>query len=378
MFRWGSRQQLNVVGSIPGVARSLADSFVVEVKETEWNFFPINEVVKEPGLADGTKASAALCEVDDVTLSEASASATFQTHCDDDHIEVKMTSTHDLDATFVGVMSRIMAQHTAKQMDVAVRKLTLPGQESCVSVNGLDSEVHVLRLFDDLIGDSKKTELVEMVDDTGRPLGMVPRGFVHTWNLLHCGIGMVIAKDGAILEPGYEGSFPDLYVHRRTDTKRVFPSLYDMFVGGVSTANESAELTAAREVAEELGLERALTDGLSKPLFVCTVCTAYNRCVVTMFCYTFDSTRDTVSWQEEEVAWGAFVDYATIEKSATLSIDRLLKTESWPGRTPADLNTRLASIDDDDNEGEWTTWDYVPDGLLVWEAWLDWQGRRGD
>ena len=53
-------------------------------------------------------------------------------------------------------------------------------------------------------------------------------------------------------------------------------------------------------------------------------------------------------------------------------------TASWPGRTPADLNTRLARIDDDDNEGEWTTWDYVPDGLLVWEAWLDWQGRRGD
>jgi hypothetical protein len=27
---------------------------------------------------------------------------------------------------------------------------------------------------------------------------------------------------------------------------------------------------------------------------------------------------------------------------------------------------------------DWLTWDYVPDGLLVWEAWLKWQNGLED
>ncbi len=83
-----------------------------------------------------------------------------------------------------------------------------------------------------------------------------------------------------------------VYMHRRTTLKRIFPSLYDMFVGGLSCRGEGARITAAREVAEELGLRRAMdfvfvkvggetmtageNDPLSEKLFKCTVCTVYN------------------------------------------------------------------------------------------------------
>ena len=43
-------------------------------------------------------------------------------------------------------------------------------------------------------------------------------------------------------------------MHRRTDTKDVFPGEYDMFVGGVVSAGESYDDSALREIGEELGI----------------------------------------------------------------------------------------------------------------------------
>ena len=51
-----------------------------------------------------------------------------------------------------------------------------------------------------------------------------------------------------------------IFVHRRTPTKLVFPSLYDMFVGGVVGAGESYDDAALREAEEELGVS-----GLPRP-----------------------------------------------------------------------------------------------------------------
>ena len=64
------------------------------------------------------------------------------------------------------------------------------------------------------------------------------------------------------------------------------------FTGGVSAMNESSELTAIRELTEELGMSR--NDALSEPLFRCIVCTSYNRCVVTCFRYIIDDQLDTI------------------------------------------------------------------------------------
>ena len=174
-------------------------------------------------------------------------------------------------------------------------------------------------------------------------------------------------------------SFPDLYTHRRTDTKRIFPSLYDMFVGGVSVANEDSELTARREVAEELGLSNALLPGnsaMSEPILECLVCTSYNRCLVTLFSYTVDTNVESVMWQEEEVAWGDFIPYPTIAAAGDLSIQRLARSQAWPGSYPPVQSAWNGSLESPPgqsyNKYDWTQWDFVPDGLLVWDAWLIW------
>ena len=264
------------------------------------------------------------------------------------------------------------------------------------------------------------TEVAELVDATGRPLGHVPRQLVHSYNLLHRGIGVLVYRRPSSPEATTDLDHDDddnddltrslskwqLYVHQRTATKRLFPSLYDMFVGGVSLATEEARVTAEREVAEELGLHHGRTrlhswPGLVKP---CLVCTAVNRCVVTLFGYPTTATTttaqqqqedyddnddETIVWQPEEVAWGAFVPYPVVHASAQQSVQRLVQSHHWPGRR----NQGLAAVqraepnhpqqsffnDDKDNDSNspdwpasWQEWDYVPDGLLVWEAWLEW------
>ena len=240
-----------------------------------------------------------------------------------------------------------------------------------------------------------------MVNNNGDVLGSLPRPYVHTYNILHRGIGMIVTNK-SIFDTS---STPDVYVHQRTSTKRVFPSLYDMFVGGVSTSGEDSTWTAAREVAEELGLKRALKvleeggdstsldNPLSDELFQCTICTSYNRCVVSMFAYTCDTSSETIEWQEEEVAWGGWVPYDVVEVAGELSIDRLKERGVWPGtgaeneeeqkvtndESEAKVMELKGKYDSDQEEDQpWESWDFVPDGLLVWVAWLKWVKGNAD
>jgi len=365
---------------------SLASDYRVDISSSQdtetWSLTPISDVVQQNdamALAEGAQANRALQMK---RLNDYSCT-TLQCTLNRDNFVVTLDSPLTLmDTQLVATLSRIMVQSLASRQEEqsSVKEWTISLlDEVPMKLENVCSEVGVLKLFDP-ITNTANVELVEMVDRDGIPLGMLPRPLVHTFNLLHRGIGLVVAKDASIHSQSTE--FPALYVHRRTDDKRIFPSLYDMFVGGVSSAGEDATTTAAREVAEELGLTRALTDptALSDPLFDCTVCTAYNRCVVTVFCFQFDSSLDIISWQEEEVAWGSFVPYSVVESSSQLCVRRMLSSGSWPGEVPRAIrleNQHSSSVGDHyKGEEDWTTWDYVPDGLLVWEAWLRWHNNQ--
>lgn len=356
--------------------RTLASDYVINVLESSWSAHRIVCVATDQNAPEGEMAVTSL----HTELSDAADPAfTLSARVLNDVVTVTLqhgATQSGLDETLIAILSCIMAQWITQKQAMSSQPFTvhLPNDELTDSLD-LQSEDEVLKLFQPLIRSTENMELSEMVTQNGDILGMVPRKLVHSANLLHRGIGMVVAKDQPILQPGCS-DFPDLYTHRRTDSKRIFPSLYDMFVGGVSTAREDAKTTAAREVAEELGLERALWDPtmLSDPLFNCTICTSYNRCVVTMFCCTFDSTKDAIRWQEEEVAWGDFIPYDDIVASADLSIQRLIDIKSWPGSIPIDMEARLArSKVHKGVDLSLKDWDFVPDGLLVWEAWLQWQ-----
>jgi isopentenyldiphosphate isomerase len=91
-------------------------------------------------------------------------------------------------------------------------------------------------------------ELVDVLDDAGRVVGRTTRRDMRARRLPHrCTYILVFDPAGA------------LFVHRRTATKDVYPSHWDPAVGGVLAAGESFDDGAARELAEELGVQAPLT-----------------------------------------------------------------------------------------------------------------------
>ena len=86
-------------------------------------------------------------------------------------------------------------------------------------------------------------ELVDHVDDDDNVVGVVTRAEMRSRRLLHRAVSIaVFSSDGRLL------------VHRRADTKDVWPGQWDMAAGGVVSAGESYERAAERELAEELGV----------------------------------------------------------------------------------------------------------------------------
>jgi len=142
--------------------------------------------------------------------------------------------------------------------------------------------------------DQQREELVDIVDENDRVIGRATRAQMRRDKLLHRVVAILCRnRDGQI------------YVHRRTATKDLFPSLYDMFTAGTVEAGESYDVAAIRELEEELGI-RSVT---LEPLF-------RHR-------YEGDRTRShtavySVEWngpivhQASEIAWGAFQSRAEL------------------------------------------------------------------
>ncbi|MFF7772107.1 NUDIX hydrolase [Streptomyces massasporeus] len=148
---------------------------------------------------------------------------------------------------------------------------------------------------------SAADEILDIVDENDRVVGQCPRGEVYARGLRHRCV-FIQARDA-------EGR---IFVHRRTPTKLVFPSLHDMFVGGVVGAGESYDTAALREAEEELGVS-----GLPRPRH--------------LFTFLYDDGSGRTWWsavydvrcelpvrpQVEEVAWHDFLSEAEVERRLT-------------------------------------------------------------
>ena len=156
-----------------------------------------------------------------------------------------------------------------------------------------------------------REELVDLIDEQDHVIGWARRERVRKLNLLHRGVGILcLDPDGRI------------YVHRRTQTKDVFPGMYDMFVGGVVGQGESRDRAATREISEELGIEGPIPEPICRHLYLGPL----NRSLVAVYRVTWDGE---IRHQPEEVEWGSYMSVEEIES----------KTREW---------------------------NFVPDGLEIW------------
>jgi isopentenyldiphosphate isomerase len=160
-------------------------------------------------------------------------------------------------------------------------------------------------------------EQVAMIDERGNVVGSVPRSVMRRDNLPHVVVA-VLVRDSA----------GRIYVHRRTDTKDVFPGLHDCWVAGCLMAGEEPGPAAVRELAEELGVRGAPL----APLFTQWYADGATR----HLCYAYTTTYDgPVTHQASEVAWGDWMTLAELR----------------------------AHLDD-------PAWPMVPDGRALLETWL--------
>lgn len=196
--------------------------------------------------------------------------------------------------------------------------------------------------------DADAEELVDWVDSQSNKVKTLPRSMIHKYNALHSGAGILPVK------------FEHIYCHQRSANKRIFPSMLDMFVGGVSESGEPSRTTALREMAEELNLQAPSPTSLSPKLFTTTITTSYNRCIVDCYKYDIDpSEAEDIVLQESEVQWGGFIKSSFIKTAITS-----------PPSDPTIIQ-KLKDLNVPTPINEW-----VPDGLLVWEAWTSFENNN--
>ncbi|MEU0246260.1 NUDIX domain-containing protein [Streptomyces sp. NPDC006235] len=163
-------------------------------------------------------------------------------------------------------------------------------------------------------GTSPADEILDIVDENDRVIGQSPRGEAYARGLRHRCV-FIQARDA-------EGR---IFVHRRTPTKLVFPSLYDMFVGGVVGAGEAYDTAALREAEEELGVT-----GLPHPRY--------------LFKFLYDNGAGQTWWS------------AVYEVRCDLPVQPQAEEVAWHDFLPEEeVRRRLGD------------WEWVPDGLAAYE-----------
>jgi 8-oxo-dGTP pyrophosphatase MutT (NUDIX family) len=121
-------------------------------------------------------------------------------------------------------------------------------------------------------------------------------------------------------------------VHRRTATKDIYPSYYDVAVGGVVASGESYDVGAQRELAEELGI----TGAPPRPILAFQYEDPGNRVNARVYSCSYDGP---LALQSEEIAAGEWLDLDTV-------IDRMQQLPFCPDGVEALLRylDRLDSV----------------------------------
>ena len=139
-------------------------------------------------------------------------------------------------------------------------------------------------------------EWVDLVDEQNHIVGKATRSEVRQKNLPHRGIAVLVCNAQG-----------QVYVHQRTAHKDLFPSMFDMFVGGVVGLGESYEDAARREAAEELGVGAADFTFLFDHLYK----SDKNYSWIRAYRVVWDGP---VEHQLSEIAWGQWMDEALLEE----------------------------------------------------------------
>ena len=148
------------------------------------------------------------------------------------------------------------------------------------------------------------SEIVALVDRSGDVVGSESRTVVRRDNLLHAATAVLVR------DPERR-----IYVHRRAPDKDWAPSAHDAAAGGVMAYGEEPAASAARELAEELGVSGATLSPLGLSVYEDDTTRCVEHCFETVW-------TGPVTHADGEVVWGAWM---TLEE-----LDGHLADPAWP------------------------------------------------
>lgn len=156
-------------------------------------------------------------------------------------------------------------------------------------------------------------EIVQIVDRDNREVETLSRATMRQRGLIHRASYILVFNDQG-----------QLFLQKRTETKDLYPSCWDVAAGGVVLGGESYEESAERELAEELGVRVSTFTALFDNYFE----EEDNRVWGRIFSCVHNGP---FKLQKEEVAGGIFMDVpaifelSTVEKFTPDGIDILRK-----------------------------------------------------
>lgn len=139
-------------------------------------------------------------------------------------------------------------------------------------------------------------EQVDWIDEAGRTLQTLPRAEIRRRNLLHRVTATFVFHPDA-----------RLFVHRRTESKDVYPGLFDVAVGGTVTHGEDFSINACRELGEELGVRGVPVYRLFAHRFRDDASNSLTEVFACLY-------NGPVILQAEEVAEGYWAELAHVER----------------------------------------------------------------
>lgn len=143
-------------------------------------------------------------------------------------------------------------------------------------------------------------ELVAWVDEADQILGALPRAELRERGLIgRCTFILLFNTAG------------ELCVHRRTLSKALYPGYWDVAAGGMVAAGEAYADSAARELAEELGIEGVQLRFHERFYF--------DQPDNHLWCAVYSAVSDApLRLQPEEVSEARFVSLAQVEEHRRL------------------------------------------------------------
>ena len=137
-------------------------------------------------------------------------------------------------------------------------------------------------------------EIVQIVDRDNMEVEALPRRVMREQGLIHRASYVLVFNEKK-----------ELFLQKRTATKDLYPSCWDVAAGGVVLAGESYEESAHRELAEELGVADVSFTALFDQYFEEDDNRVWGRIFTCVHNGPFEL-------QEEEVASGCFMSISDI------------------------------------------------------------------